>query len=516
MFPERLTKQVICSEDYPIVHTRYGAVRGMEREGIFTFKGIPYAQARRFHMPEPPASWEGVRNALAYAHVCPEPNPQISPGQHICPNVFYPSSEHCHYLNIWTPGISDNGTRPVIVWIHGGGWHNGSSIEQYAYDGENLSRFGDAVIVSLNHRLNCLGYLDLSALSEEYKHSDLVGLVDLVHALRWVQENISAFGGDPANVTVMGQSGGGSKIAALMNMPMADGLYHKVILQSGGERCASAPKGQDLKQIRQQIGLHTALLLGLSEQNIQEIEEVPYHALAQAATKAVALMEQTLGKGTWGRWEPMGDGEIFLGFPHLVGFRKEVAHIPMLTCSVYGEQQANIFVRKNKWTPDQAASQLQKAFGEKTEQVNALFAEAYPDKKPQDVMFMDTLTRPGMLKLGASFQRSGGKVWNALFALESPMLDGITPWHCAEIPFTFHNACHLDAFYIPGVTEQVEDRMAGAWVHFARAGTPGTPELPEWPPLTEGHFPTMVFDWTIRLGLDHDTELLRLIGRVAF
>ena len=211
MFPRKLKSQVICNIDEPIVETKAGKLRGLIADGTYIFRGIRYAEAERFHLPRPVRPWEGVKNAIAFGPVCPEESTPIARDQYYVPHYHHMQSEDCQYLNIWTRSVDREAKKPVMVWIHGGLFDTGSGIELYAYDGEELAAFGDVVVVSLNHRLNVLGFLDLSAYGEEYRYSGNVGMADIVEALRWVRENIAAFGGDPDNVTLFGQSGGGQK-----------------------------------------------------------------------------------------------------------------------------------------------------------------------------------------------------------------------------------------------------------------------------------------------------------------
>lgn len=509
MYMSKLTKQVQRSFSDPVVQTQSGAVCGLKKEDGYIFRGIPYAYADRFQMPQKVKPWKGIRDAITYGAVCPEPVTPVSIVQFLSPNYYWPQDEHCQYINVWTPGLDDK-KRPVMVWIHGGGWHSGSSVEQYAYDGENLSQFGDVVVISLNHRLNLLGYMDLSEYGKKYSMSSFVGLADMVAALEWVRDNVAVFGGDPDNVTIMGQSGGGSKVVALMQTPAADGLYHKAIIQSGGERCATAPAGHDLTKLRRELAKRIVEKLGLNEETISEIETVSYWELSTAAVEAQQEMEAVYGRGTWARWEPQPDGKYFLGYPHLTGFREENIHIPMLMCSVFGEQQCNLFVNKNVMSQEAVTRQMIDRFGAKAVVVAQNFQKAYPDKKAVDVLFMDTITRPDMRKLGVSRAAQGGKVWNAMFALESHMKGGITAWHCSDIPFTFHNAEYIEAAFIPGVSERIQDQMAGAWVAFAKNGDPNIAGLPNWPQMTEEEVPTMIFDRQTRLAVNHDKELLEL------
>ena len=213
----------VCSKTDPVVETKAGKVRGFRLNTTYAFHGINYAEAVRFQMPQPVKPWKGIKNALAYGYVCPllkqdEPNMEV-----LVPHRYWPQDEHCQNLNVWTQSLDPGAKKPVMVWLHGGGFSAGSAIEHVAYEGDHLSEFGDVVVVSVNHRLNILGYLDLSPFGEKYKNSANAGNADMVAALQWVHDNIAAFGGDPENVTIFGQSGGGMKVATLMNTPAADG-----------------------------------------------------------------------------------------------------------------------------------------------------------------------------------------------------------------------------------------------------------------------------------------------------
>jgi len=218
---EEVPAPLIASTNQAIVPTEYGKVRGYIHHGIFTYKRIPYAKSERFQAAQKPASWEGVRSSMSYGPVCPTDvtttvYDEIEfPFQH---NWGY-TNENCQSLNVWTPKINDGKKRPVMVWLHGGGFTAGSSVELPSYDGENLAQNGDVVVVTVNHRLIILGFLDLSAYGDKYKGSANAGLTDLAMALQWVKQNITQFGGDPNNVTIFGQSGGGGKVTSLMNAP---------------------------------------------------------------------------------------------------------------------------------------------------------------------------------------------------------------------------------------------------------------------------------------------------------
>src|SRR6185437_5625963 len=219
----------------PIVDTKCGKLRGLREGKTLSFLGIRYAEAERFGLPKAVQPWEGVKNAQVWGPVCPAPEQaNVSGDELVFPHRYWIANEHCQYLNVWSQNLKPTAKKPVMVWMHGGGFTNGSSMESYAYDGRSLSEYGDVVVVSVNHRLNILGTLDLSAYGAQYANSRYAGTADLVTALQWVQENIEAFGGDPANVMIFGQSGGGGKVVRMMHMPAAKGLFHKVSAQSGG------------------------------------------------------------------------------------------------------------------------------------------------------------------------------------------------------------------------------------------------------------------------------------------
>ena len=227
-----MEKQFTYRKSSITARTALGIVRGYESDHISIFKGIPYAKAERFHAPGPVDAWEGELDATSFGYVCPLLEMPKPTGEIFVPHRYWIMDEDCLNLNVWTLAC-DEKKRPVLVWLHGGGFEAGSAIEHIAYEGENMSRRGDVVVVSINHRLNVLGYFDLSAFGEEYANSGNAGMDDIIAALKWVQENIAAFGGDPTKVTLFGQSGGGAKITTLLQMPAADGLFAKGINMSG-------------------------------------------------------------------------------------------------------------------------------------------------------------------------------------------------------------------------------------------------------------------------------------------
>ena len=511
MYIRKLKRQIICSLDEPIVTTNAGRLRGIISDDTYVFRGVQYATARRFHMPEPVESWDGVKEAIGYGFVCPEITTPVPRDQFPVPHYFNVQSEDCQNLNIWTQSMDPSAKKPVMVWFHGGRLVSGSGVEHYAYDGENLSKFGDVVVVTLNHRLNILGFLDLSAYGDEYKYSGNAGLADLVAALSWIKENIAQFGGDPDNVMIFGQSGGGSKVAAMFQTPAADGLFHKAALQSGGMHDTASYDPQMSKKITGYVLEYLRITPG----EISKLETVLYDELSLAASYAAGRFLKDMGKPM--SWFPVVNRDYYMGHPFDAGFRKEAAGIPVLCGTVLGEFQNNYLAprgkgSKNRWSEEYKLEMIREAFGGICDDLIAAFKGAYPGKNIADVLFTDKMRREGSLKFAgmhSAFSKTG--TYNYMFTLESAFNGGTIAWHNSEIPYVFHNADYLEASFIPEITEWLQDLVAGSWVSFARSGNPGHGTLPAWEPYTPERIPTMIFDREVRLGLAHDKKLMSLL-----
>ena len=512
MFIKKLTQQVVHTYDNPVVQTKAGKLRGLIVEGTYVFRGITYATAKRFHMPEPVAPWEGIRDACTFGYNCPTLHKNTIHQDYAGRIQYNPASEDCLALNVWTQSIDPSAKKPVLFWIHGGGFRGGSSVD-YGSEGEEMSKFGDVVVVSLNHRLNVLGYLDLSDYGEEYKYSGNAGQADIVEALKWVRDNIAAFGGDPNNVTVFGQSGGGSKIATLLQMPAADGLFHKAIMMSGVfYRKPEPPLDKRPTRRLGELVLHHA---GISAENVKELETIPYEDLAQAANKAVAQLAEETGEMI--DWGPLPDGEYYVGYPFDVGFRPETAHIPLMIGSVICEYPKKVederaAGNRHSWSEELKLELIQSRFGEDADRLIEAFRKAYPDRDIVDLLFVDAFVRINSARFARErAEQSSGKVYNYLYCLERPYNEGTLPTHSTDIVYAFHNAPYFEPIYIPGVSEKMQDIMCGTFINFARSGNPNGEGIPAWEAVTPENDATMLFDLESKCVFGHDRELVNLL-----
>ena len=429
------------------VNTQSGPVCGYIDGGVYIYKGIPYGQAQRFMAPTDPEPWKEVRASRSYGPVAPHGDRMGWQDDNQAFTMHwddgYPG-EDCLRVNVWTSRIKADAKMPVMVWLHGGGFSEGSSQEQAGYDGTNLARNHGVVVVSLNHRLNALGFLDLSAYGAKYAHSGNVGMMDIVKALEWVKANIANFGGDPSNVTIFGQSGGGGKVSTLMAMPSAKGLFHKAIVESGSIFNLMDPK------YSRRIGAATVAKLGLKPSQIDQMAEVPYPQLLAAYREAVqqvsaearqdgALPTNFLDMILFGQ-APVVDGEIIPfqpSTPEALALSKDV---PTIIGTVY-----------NEFTRDQE----------------------------------DPIFKPLALQQAGDRTAAGcAPVYFYQFTWESPVLDGaLGSTHCIEIPFVFDNVLRHRTFTGGGEDAvQLGHRVSKLWTSFAKTGKPQAEGMPVWEP----------------------------------
>nr|WP_293837556.1 carboxylesterase family protein [uncultured Arsenicibacter sp.] len=516
--PKPATAPLIASKDAAVVGTEYGKVRGYIHNGIFTFKGIPYAKAKRFMAPSKPDSWTGVRSSMSYGPVCPliDPTTSVSDESEF---VFhhdwgYPN-EDCMRLNIWSKGVNDGKKRPVMVWLHGGGHTAGSSQELPSYDGENISKKGDVVLVSINHRLNILGFMDLSAYGDKYKASPNNSVHDMIAALKWVKANIASFGGDPDNVTIFGQSGGGGKVNTLLNTPSAKGLFSKAIIQSGGLGLQFNDQATTRK-----ISALVLEELNLKPEQVDSLQSIPFEKLVAAGKKAVQTAQAQLAKegkpmGPFGwSWAPVLDGDLLPYQPVSAEAKAISANVPLLIGST-----------KNEFAPffgmgagpvnsmDDVKNALKKQYGEKADAYIAAVKKAYPEtQKPEDYLNVDDMFRRSAIKMADLKAASPAPVYMYLFAWQSPVVDGkYKSLHCMEIPFVFDNIARCEEMTGGGKEAYVlAEKMSQSWINFARTGNPGHKGLPIWQKYTPQNGAAMIFDNQCVEKAHHDKDILAI------
>lgn len=495
-----MERNFVCTKDYPIADTVHGKIRGFELDGILTFHGIKYADAQRFQKPVPVQSWEGVKTAWSYGSIAPTFGNPIPSGELFIPHRFWPASEHCQYLNIWTKSLNRTAKKPVLVWFHGGGFADGSSIEQVAYEGDALCRFGDVVVVTVGHRLNILGFLDMSSFDPKYENSVNAGMEDIVASLRWIQENIEGFGGDPGNVTIFGQSGGGGKVSTLLQIPAADGLYHKAVMMSGG--CDSHDnRTPDHRPLVEEM----LKVLDVIPEDYEVLEKVPYSVLMKAYNRAARRISLPL------MWGPVPNG-WYLGHPFQAGFSSYAKKVPTIVSSVISEFSAFSKDQHSNCESTDAEKRLyaQEYYQQKGNEILELFQKAYPGKDLTVATKLDFWARPSILRYLEARDATNPEApaYASQLALVFDINGGVPAWHCADIPFVFHNTSRVACSNISGVSDRLEEQMAGALVAFARTGNPNHQALPLWEPYTTKRKVTMVFDRQTKARIDFDRELL--------
>jgi para-nitrobenzyl esterase len=518
---------VVLEMNEALVGTKAGVVQGYISNGIYTYHGIPYAQARERFVPAKDVTpWEGILDATAYGSISLQAGMGFT--QYADGSGSAVMDNNCQNLNIWTPGIGDGQKRPVMVWLHGGGFSSGASSTDAATDGESLSSKGNVVVVSVNHRLNILGHFDLSEYGDKYQYSANVGITDIVDALQWIQDNIGQFGGDPDNVTVFGESGGGAKVLALMTTPYAEGLFHKGIVQSGTtETVGLRFNSDDASKRVTEIILEN---LGITENSIEDLQGVDYAELTEQANLALGQAAKEFGipgpfSGFAMEWQPVVDGDyIPTNAVTEESFATAGRDIPLLIGTNLNEWEAFSLMmnmnnaqndNKTTWSEEEVNARLEEKYGNQAGEIAIAFLAAYPYKTKADALYVDTMIRLPSLKIMSHKANQGGApVYAYLFTWESPVAPGlILANHTAEIPFVFHNI-EKSTMIIGGseAAYTLEERMSQAWINFAKTGDPNADNLPGWPVFDRENGATMLFDNDPMVGYNHDQALLLLLA----
>ena len=497
----------VAQQDPMVVKTESGLVKGFNQEGSMAFLGIPYAKVERFMPPKPADKWDTIM-------VCDHWGPQAMQNTWGRKLSEAEMSEQCCVLNVWTtpqtpnsPSNQMTSLKPVMFWLHGGGFDSGTSAWN---PGMQLAK-KDVVVVSVNHRLNILGFLDLSAASKKYKHSGNVGMLDVVQALQWVQKNIRQFGGDPSNVTIFGESGGGGKVGTLLCMPQAKGLFHKAIIMSG------TILNVNTKQMTEELGRAVLKELHIDDAHVGDIDNVPYDTLYAAGQRAMAASIGTRKPGTpmmWG-FGPTPDGEVLLQQPFQDGFADISNHVPILIGTTFNELQRLRY--DQPMTQDEARRELFRTFGFDANNYLNAFAEAYPDHSPQDLLSIDWLFRPKtIITADAISETRQAPTYMYMFTWRSPVNKGSVHGH--ELKFCFNTLQHAGN-ELPQPTEadlRLADTMSSVWAQFAHNGDPNIEGLPEWHRYNKDHGELMVFDYQCAIRNNPDRRLAEIIDKHCF
>lgn len=505
-------------DDIAIADTTHGRVRGYILRDIHYFLGIPYGAdtsgANRFMPPRKPTAWTDVRPALWWGNTAPQQmeNRYAHAYASFRDHWNYDDvSEDCLRLNVFTPALKDGKRRPVLVWLHGGGFTNGNGIEQDGYNGENLARFGDVVVVSLNHRLGPLGYCNLAGVGgERFAASGNVGMLDIVAALEWVRDNIGHFGGDAGSVTIMGQSGGGAKVTTLTAMPAAKGLFHRAVVLSG----AGVRSGE--KAAAEKLGAYVLREAGLGASDMGRLQEMPWKQYYEIATRAQRKFAAEVGAtGLRAGFSPSVDGTVLPQHPYWPEAAPTAADVPMIICSTENEQAPTwIDASLATITLDEVAERVREragfgpGFGDRSKAVVASYAKAFPDKSPADIWSLVTSNRLGVVTLADAKVKQPAPVYVSWFTWQPPLFDGrIGAFHCVDISFWFHNTDLMYTHTGGGARpRRLAGKMAGALVQFMRTGDPNGKGLPAWPRYTTANGETLVLDDTCVVRNDPDRD----------
>jgi para-nitrobenzyl esterase len=495
-----LTRALIAADSTaPIVATKYGKVRGATNAGVFTFKGIYYGASPegsgRFQPPSPPQPWKETASAQNFGDLAPQILSTAAGGSDIrqaMGDIFGPGkvSENCLVLNVWTPSL-EHRRRPVMVWLHGGGYTGGSDGSP-TYDGTNLAHKQGVVVVGINHRLNVFGYLYLGGISTKYADSGNVGMLDCVLALEWVRDNIASFGGDPENVTIFGESGGGGKVSVLMAMPPAKDLFHKAIVESGSTLRVSTPDEADAaarKYLAQ---------LKISPDRVDDLQKVPMEQMLDALKSMAGPNSIRLG--------PVVDGRSLPRQPFDPDAPAQSANIPMLigtngteSSLLLGMGDASLFSLDDATMRAKLKTYLHLTDDAKLDDLIAIYKKDRPGATPSDLYFAITTDR--MMRMNAITQaerkiaQGAAPAYMYIFNWRTPILDGrLRSPHGIELAFVFDNTDKTASLNgsAPDVAP-LAAKVSAAWAAFARTGNPSTPGLP-WPAYDTKNRATMVFN----------------------
>jgi len=512
----------------PLVKTSAGVVAGSVRGAVICFLGIPYgastAGASRFMPPQPPQPWSGVRDAKSYGDTCPQvplglspfakrspsdqPPPPTAMQKQLAtlftrPNPEPKQTEDCLVVNVWTRAI-DAAKRPVMVWLHGGGFAIGSGSNP-AYDGARLAATQDVVVVSINHRLNVFGYLYLGEIAgDSFAQSGNAGMLDVAAALRWVRDNIAGFGGDPGNVTLFGESGGAGKVSVMCAMPAAKGLFHKAIMQSGP--CLQIPDKARGTAIANQLLKD----LGLSANQIPQLQSMDALKLSAAADAAeVKVIPRVLGYGPMGL-VPLVDGVVLPHHPFDTSPSPESAHVPFMVGSTKDEAVlfAGPFPEWGQFTETDIVELMRPVAGARAQQAVDLYKKLHPADSPS-YLLVDMITDFWMRQAAnhvAELKAAQKSAHAFVYVLEWEINPDLRSPHGTDVALAFNNVNASPPIASGPNAQQVSDQMSAAWAAFARTGNPSHAKIPQWPPYSHKTRANMLFNTRSRVVDDYGKD----------
>jgi len=518
----------------PVVETANGKVRGFNNQGILTFRGVRYgastAGKNRFMPPSKPEPWSGIRDATSYGYRAAQTNPatrgvagpesemaQIlagSDGFRVPP----PESEDCLFLNVWTPGLGTAKKRPVMVWLHGGGFSMGSSSD-LLYDGTNLARRGDIVMVGVNHRLNVFGYTHFGDLGQpEFAHSGNAGQLDIIAALTWVRDNIERFGGDPKRVMIFGESGGGAKVSMLLASPPAKGLFHSAVIESGpGVRVAERePASKVAEMLLSELGLTPAQLPEIQKLSTDKI---------LAAYFSVTAKFKGGGLGS-GPFSPVLDPQILPAHPFEPAATRISEDVPVMVGWNKTESTVFSFSDPQAFSLDEAGmrKRIEGLVGQDADRLIAAYRAEFPKLTPSGIYFYAasySMMGAGSVKIAERKSALGrAPVYVYRLDWETPISNGklMSP-HGLEMPLVFDNVEEGGYALTGGSPEakKLASAMSEAWIAFAGTGNPNTKKsgLPDWAPYSSEKRAVMIFDNQCKVVFDPQKQQREIFNRVA-
>jgi para-nitrobenzyl esterase len=490
---------LFVGDNIAVADTEYGKIRGFVLRGVHQFLGIPYgadtSEKNRFMPPVKPAAWKEVKPCVWWGNTAPQimdkrySNAYASFVDHW---NYDDVSEDCLKLNVWTPAIN-SGKRPVVVWLHGGGFTNGNAIEQDGYHGENLSRLGNIVFCSINHRLGPFGYSHLKA-AGGHPHSGNVGNLDMVAALEWVKNNIANFGGDPNNVTIIGQSGGGAKVTSLMNMPSAKGLFHKAVALSG-----TSLTGLN-KEYAEKLGLKVMEEAGLQPGEIEKLQQIPWRQYIDITTRAVEKFAEEAKKMNISRggFSPVADGVTMNDQPFFSDPNHFSADIPLIINTTFHDSSpSRTDASLEEITLAGVVEKIKPRFGAEAGKIVDAYSQNFPKAKPVEIWAMILSNRKGAIAAAdAKVSQRKAPVYVSWFGWQPPLFDGrMRAFHCDDICFWFYNTDLMLTHTGGGKRPRaLSTKMAKSFLNFIKTGNPNGGGLPTWKPYTKENGETMILD----------------------